>query len=148
MNQFKNLKVLIVDGDLDAAQRLVQLVGMYGHEVRLACDGRSALRQIRDEDFQLVLLDIDLPDMDGYELARRLTLLGQCRLSLVALTRAGEDKYPRRSGSAALDGHMVKPCQSDARSQRELSDQLEQVLQRAMTWAADRAVSHRRLSAA
>lgn len=142
MNQFKKMNVLVVDDDLDAAQGLAQLVGTYGHEIRLACDGRSALRQIRDEDFQLVLLDIDLPDMDGYELARRLTLLGQCRLSLVALTRAGEDEYLRRSGSTALDGHMVKPSRSDPR------DQLELVLQRAMAWATDRPVSHRRVSAA
>ncbi len=121
------LKVLVVDGDPEAAQSLAELVGINGHDAQVAYDGRSAIRNVRDEDFQLVLLDIGLPDMDGYEVVRRLTLLGQRSLSIVALT--GHDSYEdlRRSDGAGLDAHIVKPCRSE---------QLQQILLKAMARAA------------
>ena len=113
VNNMTSLKVLVVDDDPDAAAGLAELVGTKGHHARVAYDGRSALRQVRDEDFQLVLLDIGLPDMDGYELARRLTRLGQRSLSIVVLTGYGGEEDLRRSDSAGLDAHIVKPCGSE-----------------------------------
>ena len=139
MNSSNCLRVLGVDDDPDIAHALAELVGAHGHVARVAYNGRSALRQVRDDDFQLVLLDIGLPDMDGYELVRRLTLLGQRRLSIVALTGYGADEYLRRSDSAGLDGHIVKPCGSE---------QLAKVLDGAMAWSARPRASGRRLSAA
>jgi len=118
------LKVLVVEDDPETAQGLAELVGINGHEARIAYDGRTAIRNVRDHDFQLVLLDIGLPDMDGYEVARRLTLLGQRSLSIVAMTGYDSDEDLRRSDGAGLDAHIVKPCRSD---------QLEQILQRAMS---------------
>jgi CheY-like chemotaxis protein len=122
-NQRPRLKVLVVDDDREAAQSLAELVGIKGHDAQIAYDGRSAIRNVRNDDFQLVLLDIGLPDMDGYEVARRLTLLGQRSLSIVALTGYSSDEDLRRSDGAGLDAHIVKPCRSE---------QLEQVLLKAM----------------
>ena len=124
MNDKVQLRVLVVDDDTDAAHGLAELVGIKGHEARVAYNGRSAIRNVRDDDFQLVLLDIGLPDMDGYEVARRLTLLGQRSLSIVALTGYSSDEDLRRSDGAGLDDHIVKPCRSD---------QLERILNDAMT---------------
>jgi CheY-like chemotaxis protein len=115
----KRLKVLVVDDDPEAAQGLAELVGIKGHDAQVAYDGRSAIRNVRDDDFHLVFLDIGLPDIDGYEVARRLTLLGQRNLSIVALTGYNSDEDLRRSDGAGLDGHIVKPCGSE---------QLEQIL--------------------
>jgi CheY-like chemotaxis protein len=122
-NRQPRLRVLVVDDDREAAQSLAELVGINGHDAQVAYDGRSAIRNVRDDDFQLVLLDIGLPDMDGYEVARRLTLLGQRSLSIVALTGYSSDEDLRRSDGAGLDAHIVKPCRSD---------QLEQILLKAM----------------
>lgn len=123
----KRLRVLIVDDDPDAAGGLAELVGMNGHDARVAHDGRSAIRWMRNDDFQLVLLDIGLPDMDGYEVARRLTLLGERSISIVALTESSSNEDLLRSDGAGLDAHIVKPCRSD---------QLAVILEKAMARTA------------
>ena len=123
MNDDKRLRVLVVDDDPDTAESLAALVGLNGHDAQVALDGRSAIRLVRNDDFHLVLLDIGLPDMDGYEVARRLTLLGQRSLSIVALTGYSSDEDLRRSDGAGLDDHVVKPCGSD-KLQRILDDAL------------------------
>ena len=120
------LKVLVVEDDPETAHSLAELVGINGHDAKIAYDGRSAIRNVRDDDYQLVLLDIGLPDMDGYEVARRLTLLGQRSLSIVALTGYDSDEDLRRSDGAGLDAHIVKPCGSE---------ELQRILQRAMARA-------------
>ncbi len=125
MSDKKRLRVLIVDDDPDAAGGLAELVDMHGHDARVAHDGRSAIRWMRNNEFQLVLLDIGLPDMDGYEVARRLTLLGERGISIVALTGFSSDEDLRRSDGAGLDAHIVKPCRSD-----QLAVILEQVMAR------------------
>ena len=117
------LKVLVVEDDPEAAQSLAAMVGKHGHDAQVAYDGRSALRNLRDEDFQLVLLDIGLPDMDGYEVARRLTLLGRRSLSIVAVTGYDSDEDRRRCDGAGLDARVVKPC---------MAGRLEQILSAAM----------------
>jgi CheY-like chemotaxis protein len=114
------LKVLVVEDDPEAAESLAAMIGNCGHDAQVAYDGRSAIRNLRDDDFQLVLLDIGLPDMDGYEVARRLTLLGRRSLSIVALTGYASDEDLRRCDGAGLDAHVVKPCDS-ARLQQILS---------------------------
>lgn len=126
MNDKMRLRVLVVDDDQETAQGLAELVSFKGHDAQVAHDGRSALRKVRDDDFQLVLLDIGLPDMDGYEVARRLTLLGQRHLSIVALTGYSSDEDLRRSDGAGLDDHIVKPCRTD---------RLEQILSEAIARA-------------
>jgi CheY-like chemotaxis protein len=126
MNDKTRLRVLVVDDDPDTALGLAELVGINGHDAQVAYDGRSALHRVCNDDFQLVLLDIGLPDMDGYAVARRLTLLGQRSLSIVALTGYSSDEDLRRSDGTGLDDHIVKPCGMD---------RLEQILSNAMARA-------------
>src|SRR5690606_23082683 len=126
MNDEMRLRVLVVDDDPDTAESLAALVGLSGHDAQVALDGRSAIRLVRNDDFHLVLLDIGLPARDGYEVARRLTLVGPRGLSIVALAGYSSDQDLRRADGAGLDHRIVKPCGSD---------QLQRILDEARTKA-------------
>jgi CheY-like chemotaxis protein len=89
---------------------LAKLLEMAGHEVRTALDGSSALAAVLADQPHVVLLDIDLPGMDGYEVARRLRRFPATEsVLLVALTGYGEEESPGRSRQAGFDHHLVKP---------------------------------------
>ena len=106
--------MLVVDDNVDAAQSLAVLLEMTGHEVRLAYDGPSALEAAIEYRPDVVLLDIGLPGLDGYEVAQRIrqqaTLKG---MVLVALMGYGQDRDRQRSQEAGFDYHMVKPASFD-----------------------------------
>ncbi len=115
-------RVLVVDDNVDAAVSLGMLLKLAGQEVRVAYDGPAALRQATEFRPELVLLDIGMPGMDGYEVCRRLreeSGLGQA--ILVALTGWGQDEDRRRSHEAGFDHHIVKPVEPSA-LQRLLED--------------------------
>ncbi|HVS03134.1 MAG TPA: response regulator [Thermoanaerobaculia bacterium] len=103
-------RILVVDDNIDAAQGLAMLLEMKGHEVVTAFDGPQALEAARDEAPDVVLLDIGLPQMDGYEVARRLRQgpRGQAML-LVAVTGYGHERDRQRSIDAGIDHHLLKP---------------------------------------
>jgi CheY-like chemotaxis protein len=102
--------VLVVDDNRDAADSMAALLEMGGHRVLVAYDGPSALEAAEREAPQIVLLDIGLPGMDGYEVGQRMRALKQTRASLiVALTGYGQAEDRARSAQAHLDGHLVKP---------------------------------------
>jgi PAS domain S-box-containing protein len=103
------LRVLIVDDNVDAAVALGQLMEILGHEVALAHDGPAALAAAAAAPPDLILLDIGLPGMDGYEVATRLRATGHTRAALVALTGYGREDDVRRSHDAGFDHHLVKP---------------------------------------
>jgi signal transduction histidine kinase/ActR/RegA family two-component response regulator len=104
------IRVLLVDDNVDAAESLAMLLRLWGHEVAVAHDGPSALRAAAAHRPEVALLDISLPGMDGYELARRLRPQhGLERTVLVALTGWGQDEDRRRSQEAGFDHHLVKP---------------------------------------
>ncbi|HET9694230.1 MAG TPA: PAS domain S-box protein, partial [Steroidobacteraceae bacterium] len=106
------LRVLVVDDNRDAAESLGMLLGLMGHEVRLAHDGPQALRAVRDDPPDIVFLDIGMPGMDGYEVARRLgSLPGRAGMTLVALTGYGQAADRRRSAEVGFDAHLVKPAE-------------------------------------
>ncbi|MGZ3388193.1 MAG: ATP-binding protein [Isosphaeraceae bacterium] len=108
------MHVLVVDDNVDAAAGMAMLLRLSGHEVAVAHDGPAALRAAAAQRPQVALLDINLPGMDGYELARRLRSqpgLGQA--VLVALTGWGQEE-DRRSPEAGFDHHMVKPVDLSA----------------------------------
>jgi CheY-like chemotaxis protein len=117
-------RILMVDDNVDGAECLALLLRMSGHIVQTAHDGRTALEAALVILPDVVLLDIGLPDMDGYEVARRMRqekALEQTRL--VALTGYGQEEDLRRSHAAGFFAHLVKPVDVDAL--RELLDQPE-----------------------
>jgi CheY-like chemotaxis protein len=108
-------RVLVVDDNPDAADSLALLLRLAGQDVRTAYDGHRALLQAREFLPDLVLLDIGMPGMDGYEVARRLR--SEARLQgarVVAVTGWGQEEDRRRSTEAGFDHHLVKPVDSMA----------------------------------
>jgi CheY-like chemotaxis protein len=110
MSALPKRRVLIVDDNVDAAATLGELLGVLGADVRVANGGASALKVAEEFRPQAVLLDIGMPDMDGYEVARRLRAMPHCEHSLlIALTGWGQDSDRRLSRAAGFDHHIVKP---------------------------------------
>ncbi|HVU89033.1 MAG TPA: ATP-binding protein [Pirellulales bacterium] len=105
-------RVLVVDDNHDAAHSLSLLLRrIWKHEVRTAYDGSKAIEQARDFQPDVILLDIGLPGMDGYQTAVQLRALpGGESLLLVALTGYGQDSDRRKSQEAGFDVHLVKPA--------------------------------------
>jgi CheY-like chemotaxis protein len=104
-------RVLVVDDNRDSADSLGVLLGLMGHPVRTAYDGPQALEVAREFRPEVVLLDIGLPTLGGYEVARRLR--GDAALPglvLVALSGYGAEEDRLRSREAGFDRHLVKPC--------------------------------------
>jgi CheY-like chemotaxis protein len=104
------VKVLVVDDNHDAALSLAMLVEMLGHEMRVAYDGVEALQVAGEFHPELVLLDIGMPRMDGYETCRRLREQPWgSRIRVVAVTGWGQEHDRRTSQEAGFDQHLVKP---------------------------------------
>jgi len=109
------MRILVVDDNRDSAESLGMLLSLLGAEVRLAHDGPEALAAFACYLPQFVLLDIGMPGMDGYEVARRLRESPQePRAALVALTGWGQDEDRRRAREAGFDHHLVKPADLEA----------------------------------
>jgi CheY-like chemotaxis protein len=99
-----------VDDHKDAAESVALLLRLWGHDVRIAPDGPTGLETVRVFRPQVVLLDIGLPNMDGYEVARRLRQeFGPNSMFLVAVTGYGQSEDRRKSAQAGFDVHLVKP---------------------------------------
>jgi signal transduction histidine kinase/ActR/RegA family two-component response regulator len=108
-------RVLLVEDNVDAADSLTILLELLGHDVRVAYDGLAALDAVRAGVPDVVLLDIGLPGLDGYEVARRIRgLAGAERVVLIALTGYGRDEDRARTQAAGFDLHLVKPVDPDA----------------------------------
>jgi PAS domain S-box-containing protein len=106
--------VLVVDDNVDAAQMLALWLELRGYETRTAHDGPSALEMLASFAPDVAVLDIGLPTMDGYELARRLRAEGRHpALKLVALTGFGQEADRQRARDAGFDVHVVKPVDLD-----------------------------------
>jgi PAS domain S-box-containing protein len=104
-------RVLVVDDNADAAESLAMLLRGDGHEVCVTHDGPAALEVAGAFRPEVVLLDIGLPRMDGYEVARRLRRdVGLTQALVVALTGYGQQEDRRRAKEAGCDAHVVKPA--------------------------------------
>src|SRR6185369_14444471 len=103
------LRVLVVDDNVDAAEALGSAMELLGNQVALAHDGPAALAAATAAPPDLILLDIGLPGMEGYEVAARLRAAGHTRAALVALTGYGREDDVRCSRDAGCDHHLVKP---------------------------------------
>lgn len=109
--QSGGLHIMVVDDNVDAAESLAVLLEMTGHSVRLAYDGPSALEAVMAYRPDVLLLDIGLPGLDGFEVAQRIrrqSALNQ--VTLVALTGYGQDSDRQRAFDAGFDYHLVKPA--------------------------------------
>jgi len=114
-------RIVLIDDNVDAAESLAMLLRLKGHEVHVAYDGAQgvsiALKTVPD----CVLVDIGLPGIDGYEVAKRLRSHDRNGMLLVALTGYGQTEDRRRSEQAGFDHHLVKPV-----SQEVLEDLLRE----------------------
>jgi PAS domain S-box-containing protein len=115
----RSLRILVVDDNVDAADSIAMLLNMEGHQTRSVNSARAALLTAPDFKPEVVLLDIGLPEMDGYEVARRLReQIGAGapahRMRLVAVTGYGQPADRRRAQAAGFDEHMVKPVEPTA----------------------------------
>lgn len=105
------MRVMIVDDNVDAVEMLTLFLKGIGYEVSFAYDAKSALDLARAEPPRVMLLDIGLPDLDGYELAKRVRSLPQTADAvLIALTGYGQPEDQQRSASAGFDHHFTKPA--------------------------------------
>jgi PAS domain S-box-containing protein len=103
-------RLLIVDDNQDAADSLAMLLELEGHEVSAVYTAQAALDEVRRFNPSVVLLDIGLPEMDGYEVARRMRAIPELRdVRLVAVTGYGQAEDRRRTRDAGFDDHLTKP---------------------------------------
>jgi PAS domain S-box-containing protein len=109
------LRVLVVEDHADSAEMMAFVLELAGHEVRTASEGRSALELARSFRPQVVLCDIGLPGMSGYDVAARLRAEpAHERTRLIALSGYGQEEDRRRSQEAGFDYHLTKPVSPDA----------------------------------
>jgi CheY-like chemotaxis protein len=108
-------RILIVDDHPDVTASLARLLRLNGHEVRTALNGSTALEALALYRPEIILLDIGLPGMDGYEVAQLIRKQPDMEsVVLIALTGYGQDEDRRRSREAGFDHHLVKPVDLDA----------------------------------
>jgi signal transduction histidine kinase/DNA-binding response OmpR family regulator len=108
-------RILVVDDNIDVVETTTMLLSLSGHEVHSAKDGLQALQAATQFRPEVVLLDIGLPLMDGYEVARRLRQMPQMAGTLlIALTGYGQQGDRERGKDAGFDGHMLKPVDPHA----------------------------------
>ena len=105
-------RVLVVDDNVDAATMLAALIRQLGHEVQIVHDGSAALEAAEGYRPEVILLDIGMPGMNGFEVARRLRELGRIpAVRIVAVTGWGKPEDRKRSREAGFDMHLMKPVE-------------------------------------
>ena len=111
----RRFRVLVVDDNVDTAAGMAKLLKLSGHDVRIAHSGEEALKAAHEHRPEVLLLDIGLPGMDGYELASRLRQ-EECGRDavLIAVSGYGEEQARHRSEKAGFNHHLVKPVNFDA----------------------------------
>jgi len=108
------LRIVCVDDSRDAADSLAMLLRMNGHEVTVAHDGKVGLELALAERPAVLLLDLGLPGLDGFEVCRRARENGLSSTLIIAMTGYGQDRDKERSREAGFDFHLVKPVDVDA----------------------------------
>lgn len=111
----QRFRILVVDDNHDSALSLAMMLSIMGHETRTAHDGESAVATAESFLPEVVLLDIGLPKLNGYEVAQRIreSAWGQS-MFLIAVTGWGQDEDRQRSSEVGLNVHMVKPVEPAA----------------------------------
>jgi len=115
MNASKSLRILIVDDEPDITTTLAWLLRYHGHLVEVVNDSRKSLQAIRDFHPQVVLLDIAMPHLSGYEVARQIRSDPAFKgLFVVALSAFGDSEHKLRAKQAGINHQMLKPVDFDA----------------------------------
>jgi CheY-like chemotaxis protein len=109
LGPFQDFRVLVVDDNRDAGETLGMLLTSLHATVRTVHSGPDALAEIDEFDPEVVLLDIGMPFMDGYEVARRIRAKRGKNVRLIALTGWGQEDDVQRAKRAGFDHHLVKP---------------------------------------
>jgi CheY-like chemotaxis protein len=111
----RRFKILVVDDNHDSALSLAMMLSLMGHETRTAHDGESAVSTAESFQPEVVLLDIGLPKLNGYEVAQRIREQPWgTSMYLIAVTGWGQDEDRQRSSEVGLNMHMVKPVEPSA----------------------------------
>ncbi len=106
------LSILLVDDNEDAAQSLCMYLEMCGHTVTVAYDGNKALDAAQSKEYQVILLDIGLPGVDGFEVCKTLRNKG-CNSHIIAVTGYGMEEDKERSRQVGFNRHLTKPVNPD-----------------------------------
>jgi signal transduction histidine kinase/CheY-like chemotaxis protein len=106
-------RILVVDDNVDAAESMAMLLSLSGHETRIAHDGNAALDAAGDFKPEVVMLDIGLPGLDGFEVARRLRERFN-GIRLIALSGYGQNEFRDKAASAGFDQYLTKPVDAEA----------------------------------
>jgi CheY-like chemotaxis protein len=109
----RDITILVVDDNEDSLQALRALLELNRHSVHCASSGADALQLAAEHSPEVAILDIGMPDMDGYELARRLRSQVTGRLMLIALTGWSHPDDRERALTAGFDHHFTKPVDFD-----------------------------------
>jgi CheY-like chemotaxis protein len=108
-------RILVVEDNADARETLRLLLELSGHEVHLAANGRTGVALALRTRPEVALIDLGLPDLDGWELARRVRAAPEgTGIRLVALTGYGQPHDRRRAGEAGFDAYLVKPIDRES----------------------------------
>ena len=102
-------RILIIEDNEDARQMLQMLLALAGHEVDAIADGPTGVEMVRQKRYDIAVIDLGLPGMDGFEVARRLRREPRPDLRLIALTGYGQAEDRRKTLEAGFDMHLVKP---------------------------------------
>jgi CheY-like chemotaxis protein len=114
----KRFRILVVDDNHDSALSLAMMLSIMGHETRTAHDGESAVATAESFLPEVILLDIGLPKLNGYEVAQRIREQPWgTSMFLIAVTGWGQDEDRQRSSEVGLNVHMVKPVEPAALEQ-------------------------------
>lgn len=113
-----SLRVLVVDDDHDVADSLAMLAEVLGNQVRCVYSGADAIAAIADFNPDVVLMDVGMPRMDGWEAARRIRAFPEfARLTMVAITGFGGRRFEEASEAAGFDKHFEKPVDAERLSE-------------------------------
>jgi len=111
----ERFRILVVDDNPDSALSLAMMLSIMGHETRTAHDGESAVTTAESFRPEVILLDIGLPKLNGYEVAQRIrNSPWGGGMFLIAVTGWGQDEDRQRSAEVGLNAHMVKPVEPSA----------------------------------